>query len=143
MARVALLFSLIFLVGCGGGDKSQPVTGKVLENGSPYKFNDGKPLPPGVAGVTIEFIRTDGAKGESYPVVFQATDSTFTIQTQKDRKGLPAGKYRIAISFGAGGTPGGGEGAFGRENSPLTVDIPEGKPSSVTIDIGKKTATVS
>lgn len=78
--------------------------------------------------------------GEQFPATVK-DDGTFRVPGNKN-KGIPPGKYRIALHKGAFGSPDELKKAFTAEKSPLSVEIPAAKSVRVDADVGKKTATV-
>ncbi len=90
----------------------------------------------------MTFYPLEGAKTtEGYPVKVDPATGNFEI-TGADGKGIPPGKYRVAVSAGAFvGGPGGPsskdpfEGKFGKDNSPIIREI-DGK-SEIIIDLDK------
>jgi len=109
--------ALVLLIsGCGGSGKLQ-TRGRLLKNGAPYLLPEGDivrvmfvPIPEGKEKVT-DFHMAD----------FNPEDGTFQA-AGKDLKGVPPGKYRIAIEhlhrradiF---------KGAFDAERSPFVHDV--------------------
>jgi hypothetical protein len=125
--RLALISALLLLglTGCGGN--AVRVTGRVVENGQPYR-------PGKAAQVELTFFSADP------PLAFLAflnADGTFAAEGA-DGKGLPPGTYKVALS-----SPGGSvfRGQFTRENTPLTVELAPNSTVDLTIDVGKKTLT--
>jgi len=128
MCIFSLLFTVVAVVGCGGGDEDLPgvvpVSGKVTLNGEPLK------------GASVTFMGPGrpcyGATGE---------DGAYTIKDLNGREGCPVGKYKVIISKYAmpDGSPlaeGPEAGAQGVEHLPpkyssdqkttLSADVPEG-----------------
>lgn len=78
--------------GCSSSAKVVLAKGQLVSKGQPYRGN-----PKG--SVTIVFTpETDGGENFStYPATFQRDDATFTVPGT-DGRGIPEGKYRIAIN---------------------------------------------
>ena len=71
------------LVGCGGGDSLQPVTGKVV-------YADGAPVPSG----TVTFSNAEKQVAATGPI---AQDGTFAL-TFGESEGAPAGDYKVVVT---------------------------------------------
>jgi hypothetical protein len=87
---MALVVIALFVCGCGGDGRIK-ARGRILKNGQPFQLKEGEGLrivffPPEAPGTTYE----------SYAAVFDNDDGSFKV-TGRDGKGLPPGKYRIAI----------------------------------------------
>jgi hypothetical protein len=83
MIRTACLMLALCLAGCGGSQKTTPVSGAVLL--------DGKPL----AGASVQFVPQGTGR--------QATGETdqngqFAMSTFQPRDGMVAGEYKVVIS---------------------------------------------
>ena len=76
---MTLLFCVLLVAGCHGNVK---VTGKVT-------FPDGTPLTTGQVVFENETLSAMGKLSE---------DGSYTIGTQKEKDGIPKGKYRVAIT---------------------------------------------
>lgn len=136
--RVCLLafaFSVIAVIGCGGGGSKEdlvdvvPVSGKVTLNGEPLKRASVTFMPEGV-----------GKGSPCYGVT--GDDGTYTLKTLDGRDGCPTGPSKVVISkyAKADGSPLGDDpgdaAAEGVEHLPpqyssgdhtqLTADVPEG-----------------
>lgn len=103
------------IVGCGGGESLQPVTGRVV-------YADGSPVPAG----SVTFNHTEkqiAATGLIGP------DGMFSL-TFGDSQGAPAGNYRVVVTgdtetYGAPPTV---ANIYGDPSqTPLTQEIVEGK----------------
>lgn len=124
------------LAGCGGAKGVTP-KGQVVQNGSPYKLAPGEEM-------TVSFTPTSGKGKNTSDKVNE--DGTFTI-TGIDGKGLPPGNYKILVNSTMTGdnVPADQqykdrfENAFSLENTPLQMDIAEGPPLTLEIDVVKKT----
>jgi hypothetical protein len=82
---------LVLLASCsGGGPRLVPVKGKLT--------NAGKPVTPNKkGGVTINLAPVP-ATGKTYSGMFNPDDDTFEV-AGPDNKGIPEGKYKVAISL--------------------------------------------
>jgi hypothetical protein len=144
--RVALRFLLLALAclplalaspGCKSGPKKLTgVHGRLLDKGGKLKIPAN--LPPGDPGVQLTFYPTDPkAQGQDpQQAVIDKGNVTFELPGN-DQKGVPPGKYRVAISLGAYTASGSSDefkGAFGPENSPIFKEITADN-QDVTIDV--------
>jgi hypothetical protein len=127
--RIAALLGAMTLPGCGDG-RLQP-KGRVTKHGAPITLQAGEDL-----GIFFYPLTTDGKLGPTvYPAYFNAADSTFRV-TGSDRRGLPPGKYRVAVElkrdkkdlF---------QGAYDMNKSPFVIDV-DSKTDEVVIDLDKK-----
>lgn len=87
----AVLIALLCPALAGCGDNLTRVTGRVVENGEPYRLADGE-------AIQIDFSTAD----EAYPPLnlnaFVARDGTFAVDMNDGTgKGLPAGKYKVRL----------------------------------------------
>jgi hypothetical protein len=133
------------VVGCGDsapGDNlpTVKVRGKIVRNGVPLKLKEDPklPLPPGDPGGSITFIHTDGPKiGQEQPGKLNSADGTFEM-TGANGKGIPAGKYKVALRVGAFSQPDQLKDNFSYFNTKLEVTVPDGGVSDLVIDLDKK-----
>jgi hypothetical protein len=126
------------VLGCSGStDKAHTVKGRIVDNGAAWSAS-GANLQPGDPGIRVEFCPLDesGAIRDAYGAIINTQDGTFTVPGPNN-KGLPEGKYRIAVHIGAFGQPDKLKGALNRDKSTLTYQVPSS--GEVVIDIGKKT----
>jgi hypothetical protein len=131
------------IAGCGGSDGAVPVSGKLVDGGKAFAIDQSKvklppgatSLPPGSNLVTVVFTPVDG--GESHSAVLNLTDGTFTVPG-KDGKGLKPGRYKVAVTGGAGG---GAADYFGGKFTPDKTQIvkDEQPGQEVVIDVSKPT----
>jgi hypothetical protein len=130
--RFAILASLIILtLGCSKKDqvaegKTKP-RGRLLQNGLPVKI-DGTNLPPGDPGMQIAFIRIGSvdAGEEIDAVILDATEGMFEL-IGPDGKGIPPGKYRVAVTLAPAGSADTLKGKFSREKSKIEVEVKAGE----------------
>jgi len=85
----ALVIALVTLAGCEGA--RIPAKGKVLANGNPLKLSD-----KGVLTVTF-YAEDDKEATNPFPTIVDQKEGTFTV-SGKEQRGLPPGKYRIAVT---------------------------------------------
>jgi hypothetical protein len=139
---LAALLPLLLLAGCSPGEKVVAVRGRLLRDGQPLG-PAAENLPPGDKGIRVVFypLTPDAAGPSSYPAVVNPKDATFTL-AGGTAKGVPPGKYRVSVAQGAFGSADALKGAFGKENSPLTIDVPAGGSLTLDVDVGTKTVTV-
>lgn len=121
-----LLVSIALFV-CGCGDNGWiKARGRLVRNGVPFTLNPGE-------GMRITFAPVEaGATGyDTYGAVFN-NNGSFQV-TGKDGKGLPPGKYRIALEhlkrkedlFG---------GAFSGKRTPIVREVTDGS-TEIVIDL--------
>ena len=162
----AVLVLIPALSGCEGGKSGFAVSGRLVQDGKPFSAADAQ-LPPGSRPIQIVFYLVPGAggaaspasaAGEAFHSEVNADTGEFTVKGPSG-KGIPAGKYRIAVTVltAAGGGPvkgmppgpGGAaappgmlgmgdklKGAFSKERSRLEVEIT--RPEQLVIDVGSK-----
>src|SRR5689334_15707862 len=89
-----VLVSMVAVVGCGSGDKLLPLQGRLMKAGE--KFEAG---PDELVQITFVPILSNGQppKDHYYANVDDAK-GTFTA-AGKTGKGMPAGKYRVAVEL--------------------------------------------
>ena len=83
--RLRLYWMLFFaaIAGCGGGTPKYPVHGKVtLPDGSPF------------VGAVVEFTAKEGINGAAGVV---QSDGTYTLSSEGQDDGAPAGAYRVRL----------------------------------------------
>ena len=119
----------LLISGCGGSGKLQ-TRGRLLKNGAPY-------LPPEGDIVRVMFVPIPDGKErvtDFHMANFDPEDGTFQA-SGKDLKGVPPGKYRIAIEqlhrradiF---------KGAFDAERSPFVHEV-NSSTGEIVIDLAK------
>ena len=111
---VALIAGLT-LSGCGSGLLT--TRGRVLKGGAPFL-----PGPGEFVRVTFVPILQGGKTPQDYYVAeYSASDGTFQV-AGKDRKGMPPGKYRVAIELDKhrSDQP---RGKFDADRSPFVYDV--------------------
>jgi hypothetical protein len=127
--------------GCGDGDKKPTgprviVKGKLRDNGQPITLDTSK-LPPGDAGITIEFQSLE-AGAEPVPARFDPANSSFEVRGL-DGKGIKTGEYRIAVQIGPHGSADRHKGKFAPGKSPIVrkIDGKDGDTVELDIDLAK------
>jgi hypothetical protein len=127
------------LIGCGGGGDLVKVTGKIVDGGTPYVL-EGEEVEEGGVGIEVVFYPLDGSGGfDKEGTAYFATaepDGTFVLEGDEG-DGIPAGKYRVALSQMTGSSPDAVDpfgDKFTADNSPLTVEVSSSNPA-VELDI--------
>jgi hypothetical protein len=121
------------LAGCSGGGVS--VKGTVLQNGQAVRLGAGETLQ-------INFVGMVGERAVLASASYDPADGSFAVAGPTNR-GLPEGKYRIAVSTFSQGPKAQGDrfrGAFGLQNSPLVCEVGAGG-GDLIIDLGKRAVT--
>ena len=129
LARSAGLLAVLLAAGCGGSGKLQ-TKGRLLKDGAPLVPAEDEivrilfvPLPEGGARVTDFYVAT-----------FNRTDGTFQA-AGNDGKGMPPGKYRIAIEH-LKDKKDLLKGALSPERSPITRDV-DAKTGEIVLDLAR------
>jgi hypothetical protein len=119
------------VAGCGRGDGKLNVIGKVLKGGAPLTVPEEE-----YVRVTFFPVTEDGsAPKNTYAAIFNRGDGTFRA-LGGDGKGVPPGKYRIAIEYLKNGRDA-LKGAYDGDRSPFVFEVNR-KTKSLTIDLDKK-----
>ncbi len=131
--RLVLIALVLFDV-CGCGPSLLKTRGRVLKGGAPF-------LPGQDEFVRVTFVPVP--QGEQrvedfYVAQFDRNDGTFTV-AGKDLRGMPPGKYRVAIELDRRRADLLG-GKFNAEHSPFVFDIDAGTPE-VVIDLERTAAS--
>jgi hypothetical protein len=125
--RVLLAFGLACLV-VGCGSKGIQARGRLVKNGTAF-------LPRDEETVHIAFFPAEdaGESSKSYVVNFNRTDGTF----RAIGKGMPAGKYRVAVSI-TKGRKDELKGAYNAKDSPLLCNVVSAS-EEITLDLATPT----
>lgn len=86
LVGAGLLFSLVALVGCGGGDGLVPVNGTVTVDNKPGD------------SAAVEFIPKGNTQGNGGTALADA-NGKYEILTPQGKKGLLPGEYAVRISY--------------------------------------------
>jgi hypothetical protein len=135
-----LLLGILLACGCSrdsGGVAEGRIKprGRILENGLPIKI-DTTNLPPGDPGLQVTFIRIGGVDaGTEYEArITDAASGAFDL-IGADGKGIPPGKYRVAITLAPFGGTDALKGKFSRERSKIEIEVKPGE--DVVIDLAQ------
>jgi hypothetical protein len=139
LARQIALVLALAAAGCTATDAPAPIPSRIVpkcrivKNGTPVK-PPGRNLPPGDSGFQLTFIRigSDDAPKAIQALLFAEEPGTFELLGQ-DGKVIPPGRYRVAIFLGPEGGKDALEGKFGRDNSPIEVEIREGEDLTIEL----------
>jgi hypothetical protein len=135
---MALLAPWFVLTGCGsrGSSGEQKVTakGRILKNGLPIQIT-AQHLPPGDPGLQVIFIKVGTVDaGEEIPAkIVDAAQGTFEL-IGPDAKGIPPGKYRIAVLLAPIGGTDVFKGKYDRTNSKIEREIKGNEDLVIDID---------
>ena len=133
-ALIAALGMILGLAGCSNSEPRVEVKGKVHKNGQPLPV---QVLRSGAGGrVMVRLHALD--QGESPPGPHGAIvkpDGTFSVPGAAGN-GIPPGKYRVEITWQDPFPMGEDklEGKFGKQNSPVIVDIPSLEDIDINVD---------
>ena len=129
IGTAALLCALV-LTGCSG-DGLLKTKGRVVKGGAPITLKEGEDL-----GIFFYPLNGDGKLGTTvYPAFFNAADSTFHV-TGSDRRGMPPGKYRVAVELKLNKRDQ-FKGAYDMNHSPFVFDV-DANTKEIVIDLDKK-----
>lgn len=137
----AALLGFILLSGCskdsGVAEGRTKPRGRILENGLPIKVET-TDLPPGDPGLQVTFIKLGGVDaGTEYNArITDAANGSFDL-IGADGKGIPPGKYRVAITLAPFGSESQDrlKGKYSRERSKIEVEVKPGE--DVVIDLAQ------
>jgi hypothetical protein len=131
MRRIGLLAAALLVALAAGG------CGKTMLKTKGRVVKDGKPFLPGEG----EFVRVtfvplaDGDRPADYYVAeYNRADGTFQV-AGKDGKGMPPGKYRVAVELDRKRKDLLG-GKYDADRSPFVFDV-DGRTSEIVIDLDK------
>jgi hypothetical protein len=134
LALIAALGMILSLTGCSNSEPRVEVKGKVHKNGQPLRVQE---LRSGAGGrVMVLFHGLDQGDNHLGPYgAIVKPDGTFSLPGPAGN-GIPPGKYRVEITWQDTFPMGEDklEGKFGKENSPVVVDVGGGE--DVDIDVG-------
>jgi hypothetical protein len=124
---VATALLCLLVAGCGGNRKLQ-TRGRLVRGGQPL-------LPKEDESVRVTFVPMlpDGKPpSDHYFAEFNPADATFQ-SAGKDKKGMPPGKYRVAVEYKQKRRDVFG-GKFDENRSPFVFDVDSGTPE-IMIDL--------
>jgi hypothetical protein len=117
----------VLMVGCGGDGRLQ-TKGRVVMNGQPLIPKEGESVR-----VTFVPILPDGKPPrDHYHAVYDPANATFW-SAGKDKKGMPPGKYRVAVEYKRNREDVFG-GKFDENQSPFVYDV-DSKTSELVINL--------
>ena len=131
-ACVVALLAAVALAAGGCGRRYPKVQGRVLLGGRPLRAGPGE-------SAQVIFLST-GTEHRSTPANCNGEDGTFTV-AGVDGRGVPPGKYRVAVACYDADERDRFNGAFGPNKSPLYCEVTDAKEQHVVIDLDKKTVT--
>ena len=133
MRSLGLLAVALALFAAGCGSNLLTTRGRVVKGGAPFK-----PGPGEFVRVTFVPILPAGKRVEDHYVAeYNAADGTFQV-AGKDRKGMPPGKYRVAIELDKRRSDL-LRGRFSAEKSPFVYDVDASTPE-IVIDLDRPPA---
>jgi hypothetical protein len=116
--------------GCGGSGKLQ-TRGRVLKGGQPFTL----PEDEYVRLTFVPVVEKGGQAMDLYVAEYNRADGSFKV-AGKDLKGMPPGKYKIAVEHLKSRTDL-LKGAFSEANTPFFCEV-KTLADEVTIDLAKK-----
>jgi hypothetical protein len=128
IAGAALAALCLLAAGCGDGRLR--TRGRLLKGGQPL-------LPRENESVRVTFVPIlAGGKppADHYHAEFNRADATFR-SAGKDKKGMPPGKYRVAVEYRRQKREVFG-GVFDEDHSPFVFDVDSGTPE-IVIDLDR------
>lgn len=131
---------MLGLIGCGSsGPKDDGIVrarpkGRILQNGQPVKINTAN-LPPGDPGLQVIFVKvgTPDAGAEIPAQVTDASTGTFEL-VGPDGRGIPEGKYRIAVILAPFGSADQFKGKYNQQNSKIERELKAGQDLEIDLD---------
>jgi hypothetical protein len=125
--RFLAALGLLVLAGCGG-DGRLTTRGRLVKGGAPFTVPEEE-----YVRVTFFPITADGKPPKNtYASTYNGADGTFRAHGP-DGKGIPPGKYRIAIEHEAGRKDR-FQGAYDGDRSPFVFDI-DARTREIVIDL--------
>jgi hypothetical protein len=130
--QLLLIAALGLLVLCGcGGDGRLNARGRIVKGGTPFTVPEDE-----YVRVTFFPVTADGSPPRNtYAASYNGTDGTFRA-VGPDGKGIPPGKYRIAIAH-EGKRKDQFNGAYDGDRSPFVFDI-DSSTKEMVIDLDRK-----
>jgi hypothetical protein len=142
---MCVVICVIAVTGCNSGQPRATEgnvipKGRILKNGLPLKPTGGTGglLPPGDAGLQVIFIKIGTIDaGTEIAATIKDESGTFEL-IGNEGKGIPPGKYRVAVYLGPAGSADELKGKYSRENSKIEVEVKKGE--DLIIDLANTTA---
>lgn len=128
-----VLAFLSTIAGCGKGDGKLRTRGRLLKGGEEYVPEEGEYIQ-----ITFVPIPADGQPAKDYYWADVDQDTGTFAPAGKDRKGLPPGKYRVAVELMKKKKDLLG-GKYDPEKSPFVFDI-EPETEEIVIDLDQPPA---
>ena len=129
LLQLTICVLVMTIFGCGGSGSYQ-TRGRVLKGGAPLTVAE-----PDFVRVVLVPLPEDGTKVlDWYVAEFNGSDGTFIVKG-KDGKGMPPGKYRVALEHMQGRRDA-FKGAFDAERSPFIVRV-QSASDEIMVDLDK------
>ncbi|MEM7474901.1 MAG: carboxypeptidase-like regulatory domain-containing protein [Planctomycetota bacterium] len=109
--ELAIVACLLFVVGCGGGIPTFPVTGKVTDSSG-----------AGIEGAAITFMPDGGET--AIAIGMTGADGSYTLKT-KDKDGAQAGSYKVTVAKYKAAASNDGEGGELDDPDDITDEYPD------------------
>lgn len=124
----SMVVAVLCLLFAGCGDGRLRTKGRLMKGGQPLVPKEDEKIR-----VTFVPLLPDGKPpADYYHAEFNRTDATFQ-SAGKDKKGMPPGKYRVAVEFKQKNRDAFG-GKFDEGRSPFVFDVDSGTPE-IVIDL--------
>jgi hypothetical protein len=130
LLQLAIGALLLTALGCGNSGTYQ-TRGRVLKGGAPLTVAE-----PDFMRVVLVPLPEDGKKVlDWYVAEYNGSEGTFIVKG-KDGKGMPPGKYRVALEH-VKGRKDAFKGAFDAERSPFVVSVSSAS-DVITVDVDQQ-----
>jgi hypothetical protein len=135
MRKLLLAFAslclLVLLSGCGGPGRLN-ARGRIVKGGAPYTVPEKE-----YVRVTFFPVTADGKPPQNtYAAVYERSDGTFRA-VGPDGKGIPPGKYRIAVEHQGPRRADVLKGAYDGDRSPFVFDV-DASTNEIVIDLDRR-----
>ncbi len=132
LATCVVTLCLVVLCGCGANDGRLNARGRIVKGGTPVTVGEDEYIR-----VTFFPVTADGRPPKNtYAASYDGTKGTFQA-VGPDGKGIPPGKYRIAVEHEGAKRKDQFHGAFDGDRSPFVFDV-DSNTKEIVIDLDKR-----